>query len=173
MDSGLVIDENLIFNNMVISNDYNKEDIDYKVILDDRNITTDHTYMGNIYNRSYVDGFENKSIIDDYAYKDICTLGNMDLNSGVINNIEQYLDNIHIGENSDVMFFNNPMSITNHRADGDLLYSDDNSNANKNNNTHITNCTYTWNGLDFNKASRYTTGRYGFEDILMSTHIYF
>ena len=65
------------------------------------------------------------------------------------------------------------MSIIHHGVEGDLLYSDDNSNANKNNNTHIINCTHTWKSLDFNRASRYTMGRYGFEDILMSTHIYF
>ncbi len=70
----------------------------------------------------------------------------------------------------DVMFSNNPRSIINHEVEESLLYSDDNSNANKNNNTHIINRTYTWKGLDFNKAS--IMGRHGFEDT-MSTHIYF
>jgi hypothetical protein len=71
------IDGNLIFDNMVISEDYTykEEVLDDMETLDDRSITTDHTYMGSIYNRSYTDGFENKSIIDDYAYKDICMLG--------------------------------------------------------------------------------------------------
>ena len=220
-DNTQATDRNLIFDNMVISEDYTykEEVLDDKVIktdysdkdmdnsydglddmdtLDDRSITTDHTYMGSIYNRSYMDGLENKSIIDDYAYKDIRRLdginyneikvigtdsyinsyrGNgsliLDSNSGVTDNVNHIQDNIHVEENLDVMFSNKPMSITNHGAEGNLLYSDDNSNVNTINNTHVIDCTYTRKGLGFNKASRYTMGRHGFENILMGIHIYF
>ena len=223
-NNNFIQDGNLILANMVISEDYTykEEVLDDKVIkiyyydkdmditdnsydglddmdtLDDRCITTEHTYMRSNYNRFYMDGLKNKSIIDDYAYKDIRRLDSidyneievvstdsyinsymvnnfliMDSNSGVTNDINHIQDNIHVGENFDVMFFNNSMSITNHGVEEDLLYSDDNSNINKNNYTHITDCTYTWKSLGSNKTSRYTMGRHGFEDILMDTHIYF
>ena len=197
-----------VLDDKIIKTDYSDKDIDIidnsynglddVVTLDDRSITTEHTYMGSIYDRSYIDGLENKSIIDDYAYKDIRRLDSIDYNeigvvrtdsyinsymgkvflilnsnSEVTNDINHIQGNIHIEENLDVMFSNKPMSITNHGAEGNLLYSDDNSNANTIKNTHIINCTYTWKGLGFNKASRYTMGRHGFEDILMGIHIYF
>ena len=160
-------DKNLIHANMVISDGYN-----YKGDLDDRGITTDYTYMGSAYNKSYINGLESKSIVDGYACKDICMLHSMDSNSGVNNNINHILDNNHVGENSDVMFSNNHMSIINHEASGDLLYNNNNSKINGNNNTYIINSKYTWNDLDFSKSSKYIKGRRGFEDILMGTHIY-
>ena len=160
-------DKNLIHANMVISDGYN-----YKGDLDDRGITTDYTYMGSAYNKSYINGLESKSIVDGYACKDICMLHSMDSNSGVNNNINHILDNNHVGENSDVMFSNNHMSIINHEASGDLLYNNNNSKINGNNNTYVINSKYTWNDLDFSKSSKYIKGRRGFEDILMGTHIY-
>jgi hypothetical protein len=179
---------------MVISDDYTyKGDIDYKENFNDMDIIN-YSHDG----LDYMDGLDNKSIIDDYAYKDICRLDSisckdvegvntdsyinsyrdnnfliLDLNSGVTNNTNHILDNTHVGENSEVRFSNDTMSNTNHEGgDKDLLYKDNNLNVNGDNNIQIINSTYTWNDLDFNKASKYIKGRHGLEDILMGTHIY-
>jgi hypothetical protein len=187
-------DINVISNTNKVSINTSSDNIqstDGNLILSNMVISGDYTYKGNI---DYMDGLDNKSIIDDYAYKDICRLGSisykdvevvntdayidsyrnndfltLDSNSGITNNIDHIRDSTRVGENSNVMFSNDANHEGGYRG---LLYNDNNLKVNGDNNIHIINSTYTWNDLDFNKASKYIKGRHGFEDILMGTHIY-
>ena len=165
--------ENSIQDNMVIFDNNNLDNTEGLAYMDMSNMVFD--------DRNGLDDKDSDNRNIDYTDKDM-DFGILILNSdsGYTINNNYMPNNIYVVDKS-VMTTSGDIStdvstsIIDHNPDLDSSYIDNENDTSKvhgkNNDRHVTNGTYTMDDFDFNESFKYIKSKYGYEGMLMNTHV--